>query len=85
MEETYIIHVQVIGGNKADIEKIGQAMREFKNSLPFRLEAIVTNENINLKSMDQLIIELVSLKREIETNKKIKKEEGEDELSNLQH
>lgn len=65
-----VIHVKVIGGNPADIYEIGNAMKKFKESLPFRLEALITNENVELRDTMTLIKELWALKRSIDGEKK---------------
>ena len=72
--EVKLIHVQVVGGNPADIYEIGNAMNKFKNSLPYRLEAIVTNENVVLQDVDTLIKELYKLKKSIDVDKRLGKE-----------
>lgn len=64
-EKCYIIHVKVIGGNSADIYELGKAMKEFKKRLPFRLEAIVTNDKVELQDVDTMIKELVKLKKQM--------------------
>jgi len=58
-----VIHVKVIGGTHADIYEIGKAMKEFKSNLPFKLEAIVSDENVTLRDVDTLIKELQKLQR----------------------
>jgi len=61
-----------MGGNSADIYEIGKALKKFKKSLPFRLEAIVTNDNVELQDVDTLLIELYRLKKQLEKEKKEK-------------
>ena len=53
----------MIGGSHADIYEIGQAMKEFKKNLPFRLEAFVTDDKVDLRCVDALIEELRKLQR----------------------
>ena len=72
--EVKLIHVKIIGGNQADIYEIGKAMSKFKDSLPFRLEAIVTNEIVELQDVDTLIKELYKLKKSIDVDKRLGKE-----------
>ena len=77
-----VIHVKVIGGTQADIYDIGDAMKKFKETLPYKLEAIISNENVELQDINVLIRELFRLKREIE-EKKLLEEGNKDEVSNL--
>ena len=60
-----IIHVQIIDGTQADIFEIGNALKKFKETLPFRLEAIVTNDKVTLRDVDALINELWKLKKQL--------------------
>ena len=75
-----VIHVQVIGGTHADIYEIGEAMKKFKAALPFRLEAIVTNDNVELRDVDTLLRELYKLKKQIEQEQKV---DEKDKLPNM--
>ena len=68
-----VIHVQVIGGTQADIYEIGKAMQELKSKLPYRLEAIVTNDKVTLRDVDTLIIELTKLQKQIEIRERLGK------------
>ena len=70
-KDTRLIHVMVVGGGPADIYEIGQAMRKLKNILPYRLEAIVTNDNVTLRDADSLIQELYKLKKMIDREKEL--------------
>jgi len=70
-KETKVIHVQIVGGTPADIFEIGNAMSKFKASLPYKLEAIVTNENVILQDVDVLIKELYKLKKSIDIGKRL--------------
>ena len=60
-----VVHVQVINGTQADIYEIGKAMQEFSKKLPFRLEALVTNDSIKLNDVDSMIRELVKLRKQL--------------------
>ena len=73
-EDVKVIHVKIINGSHADVYEIGQALKTFKKSLPFRLEAFVTDDKVDLRSVDVLIDELRKLQR-IEKKK--------NEMSNL--
>ena len=73
-EDCKVIHVKVIGGTNADIYDIGEAMKKFKENLPYRLEAIVTNDKVELQDVNSLIMELSKLQRQIEQEKKFKTE-----------
>jgi predicted nucleotidyltransferase len=66
-----VIHVQVIGGSQADIYEIGKAMQQFKKVLPYRLEALVTNDKVELRDVDALVKELYKLKKQLETEKRL--------------
>ena len=68
-----IIHVQVIDGSQADIFEIGNALQKFKETLPFRLEAIVTNDKVELRDVNALIKELWKLKKQLEKDKVFEK------------
>lgn len=72
-EDVKIIHVKVIGGTSSDVVEIGQAMSKFKKNLPFRLEAIVSNDKIELQDVDTLIKELYRLKKSIDIDKRLGK------------
>ena len=71
-EKCYVVHCQVIGGTQHDIYEIGKAMQEFKKTLPFRLEALVTNDSIKLNDVDGMIRELVKLRKQLETEGEFK-------------
>ena len=64
-----VVHVKVLGGNSADIYEIGKAMKRFSENLPFKLEAIVTNENVDLRDVNTLIMELIELKKQMDEGK----------------
>ena len=66
-----IIHVKVIDGSPADIYEIRNVMAELKKKLPFRLEAIVSDDKIVLQDVDKLLKELYKLKKIIEQEKLI--------------
>jgi len=66
-----VIHVKVIGGSLADIHEIGEAMREFKKKLPFRLEAIITSDKVELQDVDSLIKQFILLKKQLEIENKM--------------
>jgi hypothetical protein len=68
-----IIHVKIIGGNEADVWEIGKALKRFKKEadLPYRLEAIVTNDKVELQDVDHLLRELYKLKKQIDMGKKM--------------
>ena len=68
-----ILHVQIVDGTQADIYEIGEAMKEFKKSLPFRMEALITNDKVKLQDVDTLIKELVALKKQLTTEERFKK------------
>jgi len=70
----YIIHCKVVGGTQADIYEIGDAMKEFSKTLPFKLHAIITNENVTLQDTDTLLMQLYELKKQqIKAKESIKK------------
>ena len=70
--ECKVIHVKVLGGTQADVYDIGQAMKELKKKLPYRLEAIVTNDNVELRDVNDLVRELYKLKKQLEQEKRLK-------------
>jgi len=67
-----VIHVKIIDGTSADIYEIGQAMKTFSENLPYRLEAIITNDKIVLQDVDTLIKELLVLRKQIKTEERFK-------------
>ena len=69
--KTYVIHVKVVDGSQADIYEIGQAIKEWKKNLPFRLEALVTNDHVELQDVDTMIRELVKLRKMVENEKRV--------------
>ena len=69
--ECKLIHVKIVGGTQADVYEVGQAMKELKKKLPFRLEAIVTNDNVVLQDVDELIRELYKLKKQLDQEKRL--------------
>jgi len=71
-EDVKIIHCKVIDGTPADIYEIGQAMKTFSEQLPFRLEAIITNDKVVLQDVDTLIKELLVLRKQIKTEERFK-------------
>ena len=60
----------MINGNSADIYEIGNALKSFKEKLPFKLEFIVTNDKIELQDVDALINELLKLKKQMNEEKR---------------
>jgi len=79
-EKVHIIHVKVIGGNASDIFTIGEEMKKFAETLPFKLQAIVSNDNVQLQDVDTLLRELYKLKKEME---KQVEESGDSNMSNM--
>ena len=67
--EAKIIRIKIVGGSQADIYEIGKAMQEFRKTLPFRLEAIVTGERVELRDVNTLIRELWKLKKQLDKEK----------------
>lgn len=68
-EKCKLIHVKIINGTTADIYEIGKALKEFKKNLPYRLEAIITNDKIELQDVDHLLVELYGLKKSLDAEK----------------
>ncbi len=71
--EVKLIHVQIVGGSQADIYDVGKAIQKLKEPgvLPFRLEAIVTNDQITLRDVDALLQDLFRLKKQLEQDKRM--------------
>ena len=65
-EKVRVIHVKILGGTQADVYEIGQSMKKFTKKLPYRLEAIITNDRVELRDVDFLLKELYHLKKQIE-------------------
>ena len=74
-KETKLIHVKIIGGSHADVYEIGEALKKFKASgvLPYRLEAIVTNDHVELGDVNALVRELWALKKQLDLEKQLGK------------
>jgi len=47
-------------------------MKTFSENLPYRLEAIITNDKIVLQDVDTLIKELLVLRKQIKTEERFK-------------
>jgi hypothetical protein len=71
-EDTYVIHVQVVGGTPASIYEIGNAFKEFEKILPFNLKALITNDSVKLQDVDTMIKELLKLKKQLKTEEEFK-------------
>jgi len=71
-EKTMVIHCKIIDGTASDIYELGEAMKVFKEQLPFKLEAIITNDRIVLQDVDTLIKELLKLRKQIQTEERFK-------------
>lgn len=69
--ECKLIHIKVVGGTQADIYDIGKAMQELKKKLPYRLEAIVSNDRVELRDVNNLMRELWKLKKQLDQEKKL--------------
>ena len=82
-EDIKVIHIKVLGGSHADIHDIGIAMQKFRETLPYRLEAIITDETIELESINVFIRELFKLKKEIEEKQFLERGKNND-MSNMQ-
>jgi len=67
-----VIHCKVIGGSQADVYEIGEAMKEFTKKLPFRLEAIITNDKVELRDVDMLVKELIKLRNQLKEEERFK-------------
>ena len=67
-----IIHVKVIDGTASDIYEMGEAMKQFKKTLPFKLEALITNDKIVLQDVDALIKELLKLRKQTQNEERFK-------------
>ena len=75
--ECKVIHVKVVGGSAADVYEIGKAMQELKKKLPYRLEAIVTTDRIELTDINSLLQEFIKLKKQLDTEQKIMGRKGD--------
>ena len=71
-DDVKLIHVKVVGGSQADIYKIGESLKEFKKKLPYRLEFILTDDNVELQDVGALLKELYKLKKQIDQDKKMR-------------
>ena len=64
--DTKVIHIQIIGGTHADVISIGSAFKEFKKKLPYKVEAFVTDDTVQLRDIDTMLVELWKLKKQLE-------------------
>jgi hypothetical protein len=73
-KQTKLVHIKVIDGSQADIYEIAQAFKRFSKSttdLPYKIQAIVTNDHVELQDVDSMIRELYKLKKMIDAEKRI--------------
>lgn len=66
--ETMIVQLQVIGGGPNEVQQISQHMKKFAEDNDLKIKFIVSNDHIELRSVDWLIAELMQLK-EMESDK----------------
>jgi predicted nucleotidyltransferase len=66
--------MKIIGGTQADVYELGKAMKEFKTHLPFRLEALVTNDRVVLEDVASWIRELLKLRKQLQAEGEFKDE-----------
>jgi len=75
-DKTKILHIKVMDGTKEDIASLRKSLIEFKenikNKLPYDIEFLITNQIIELTDINNLIIELYKLKKQIEQNKRLR-------------
>lgn len=77
LKKVKILHVQVIDGNEADIYEIGEELKKWKESLPYKLELLVTNDKVGLRDVNTLIKELWKLKRQLDEDKIFKDDKND--------
>ena len=72
--DTKIIQVAIVDGNIEDIKALRDALEKLKESLPYDVEFLVTNDTIQLRDIKYLIDSLYVLyKKEKELRAKVKK------------
>jgi len=72
--DTKIIQVMVVDATVADLEALRPALEKLKESLPYDVEFLITNDKIELHSVKYLIDQLYILyKKEKALTKKVKK------------
>jgi hypothetical protein len=72
--DTKIIQVAIVDGNIEDIKALRDALEKLKESLPYDVEFLVTNDSIQLRDIKYLIDSLYILyKKEKELQKKVRK------------
>ena len=72
--DTKIIQVAIVDGNIEDIKALRDALEKLKESLPYDVEFLVTNDTIQLRDIKYLIDSLYILyKKEKELHTKVKK------------
>lgn len=69
--ECKLLHVKVMNGTMSDVYEVGEAMKQLKDKLPYRIEAIVTTDKLELTDINSLVLELLKLKKQIDSEKKL--------------
>ena len=59
-----VAQLQIIGGGPNEIKKVSTYMEKFVRENDLKIKFIVSNETIDLRSVDWLIAELTKLKEE---------------------
>jgi len=69
--ETMIVQLQIIGGGPNEVQRVSEYMSRFEKENNLGIKFIVSNDHIELRSVDWLIAELMQLKEmESENNGK---------------
>lgn len=64
--EVMIAQVQVIGGGPDEVKQVSEYLKNFVDNNDIKIKFVVSNENVELRSVDWLLAELNKLKEENE-------------------
>lgn len=65
--EMMVAQVQVIGGGPDEVKQVSEYLKNFVDNNDIKIKFIVSNENVELRSVDWLLAELTKLKEENDT------------------
>jgi len=69
-KETRLVHFTVVDGTEEEVIQLTTALKELKAKLPFDIEFLITDENVELESVGALIKELYKLYQKTKSEKK---------------
>lgn len=60
-KDTKLLFINVIDGSEKDIRALTNEMSKIKNKLPYDIEFVISNDNIQLITVKQLLKEIAAL------------------------